>query len=83
MEKQVRYMTSGLVEDQYMPGSKGKVLKNLLSITTREEIVSALAIVHTEPVWIHPFGLFSQVKIPFSTRTTTIFGHIPVRLFHV
>jgi cell filamentation protein len=38
MKKQGRYTTSGLVEDQYMPGSKGKVLRNLLSITTKKEI---------------------------------------------
>ena len=38
MEKKGRYSTSGLVEDQYMPGSDGKVLKNLLNITTRQEI---------------------------------------------
>jgi cell filamentation protein len=38
MKKQGRYSTSGLVEDQYMPGSKGKVLRNLLGITTKKEI---------------------------------------------
>ena len=38
MKKQGRYSTSGLTEDQYMPGSNGQVLKNLLGITTREEI---------------------------------------------
>ena len=38
MGKKGRYSTSGLVEDQYMPESDGKVLKNLLNITTRQEI---------------------------------------------
>lgn len=38
MKKQGRYSTSGLVEDQYMPGSDGKVLKNFLNITTRQGI---------------------------------------------
>ncbi len=38
MKKQGRYSTSGLVDDQYMPGSKGKVLRNLLGITTKKEI---------------------------------------------
>ena len=38
MKKQGRYSTSGLVEDQYMPGSNGKVLRNLLDITTQKEI---------------------------------------------
>jgi cell filamentation protein len=55
VKKEGRYSTSDLVEDQYMPGSNGKVLKNLLGIATQEEIVSALAIVHTELILIHPF----------------------------
>jgi cell filamentation protein len=38
MKKQGRYSTSSLVEDQYMPGSKGKVLRNLLGITIKKEI---------------------------------------------
>jgi len=38
MKKQGRYSTSGLVEDQYMPGSNGKVLRNLLDITSKKEI---------------------------------------------
>lgn len=38
MEKQNRYATSGCVENQYMPGSDGKVLKNLLGISFRQEI---------------------------------------------
>jgi len=38
MGKKGRYSTSGLVEDQYMRGSDGKVLKNLLNVTTRQEM---------------------------------------------
>ena len=38
MKKQGRYSTSGLVEDQYMPGSKGRVLRNLLDITSLQDI---------------------------------------------
>jgi cell filamentation protein len=38
MKKRGRYSTSGMVEDQYMPGSNGTVLKNLLGITTQVEI---------------------------------------------
>ncbi len=38
MDKQGRYSTSGMIEDQYMPGSDGKVLKNLLNVTTTQEI---------------------------------------------
>jgi cell filamentation protein len=33
-----RYSTSGLIEDQYMPGSYGKVLKNLQNITVKQEV---------------------------------------------
>jgi len=38
MEKQGRYSTSGMIEDQHMADSEGKVLKNLLNITTNREI---------------------------------------------
>lgn len=38
MDKQGRYFTSGMIEDQYMAGSHGQVLKNLLNITTNREI---------------------------------------------
>ena len=34
MNKQGNYSTSGMREDQYIAGSDGKVLKNLLSIAT-------------------------------------------------
>lgn len=33
-----RYNTSNLIEDQYEPGSDGKVLRNLLGITSPEEM---------------------------------------------
>jgi len=33
-----RYDTSNLIEDQYVPGSNGKVLRNLLCITSKEEM---------------------------------------------
>ena len=38
MKKQDRYSTSGYLEDQYMPDSDSKVLKNLLGITVQQEI---------------------------------------------
>ena len=38
MDKQGRYNTSDMIEDQYMAGSNGKALKNLLNITTSQEI---------------------------------------------
>lgn len=38
MVRKGRYTTSGLAEDQYMPGSDGMVLKNLRGICSKEEI---------------------------------------------
>lgn len=43
MKKTGRYKTSDLVEDQFEPGSKGLVLKNLLGIKTVEEMDNAEA----------------------------------------
>ena len=37
-EKQGRYKTSGMIEDEYMPGSEGQVLRNLLGISSSKEI---------------------------------------------
>jgi len=37
-KKRDRYETSGLVEAQFQPGSRGRVLKNLLGITRKSEI---------------------------------------------
>jgi len=42
-----RYSTSHLVEDQYEPGSDGKVLRNLPGITDPEE----MGIAETEALW--------------------------------
>ena len=38
MNREGRYSTSGLIEDQSEPGSNGQVLKNLLGITTQAEM---------------------------------------------
>jgi cell filamentation protein len=38
MKKSGRYDTSTLPEDQYEPGSRGRVLKNLLGITSKREM---------------------------------------------
>jgi cell filamentation protein len=38
MQKRGRYSTAGLVEDQPEPGSRGRVLKNLLGITRKREM---------------------------------------------
>lgn len=38
MRKSGRYDTSALIEDQYEPGSHGRVLKNLLGITSKREM---------------------------------------------
>jgi len=38
MKRSGRYDTSALIEDQYEPGSRGRVLKNLLGITSKREM---------------------------------------------
>jgi|WetSurMetagenome_2_1015567.scaffolds.fasta_scaffold151229_1 cell filamentation protein len=38
MKKSLRYSTSHLIEDQFEPGSQGRVLKNLLHITRKREM---------------------------------------------
>lgn len=46
LKKGKRYETSGLVEAQFEPGSRGRVLKNLLGIKTKREmdLVEAVAL---------------------------------------
>ena len=41
MKKGGRYDTSGLIEDQYEPGSGGRVLRNLLGINAKREMDQA------------------------------------------
>lgn len=53
-----RYDTSGLPEDQYEPGSDGTVLKNLLGITSREEMETA----ETTELWIAEEHLLGEVE---------------------
>jgi len=38
MKKSGRYRTSHLIEDQFEPGSRGRVLKNKLGITSAREM---------------------------------------------
>ena len=38
MKKTGRYDTSGLIETKFEPGSRGRVLKNLLGIKSRREM---------------------------------------------
>ena len=38
MKKGIKYETAGLIEDQYEPGSGGRVLKNLLRIKSKRKI---------------------------------------------
>lgn len=38
MKKSKRYDTSHLIEDQFEPGSRGRVLKNKLGITSKREM---------------------------------------------
>jgi cell filamentation protein, protein adenylyltransferase len=53
-----RYDTSGLPENQYEPGSDGKVLKNLLGITTREKLETA----ETAELWLAEEQLLGEVE---------------------
>ncbi|MGE4545686.1 MAG: hypothetical protein AB7D06_16460 [Pedobacter sp.] len=53
-----KYDTSGLPEDQFEPGSDGKVLKNFLGITTREE----MEIAETEKLWSAQESLLAEIE---------------------
>ena len=46
MKKSARYRTSHLIEDQFEPGSQGRVLRNKLGITSPKEMddVEAIAL---------------------------------------
>ncbi len=52
-----RYDTYGLPEDHYEPGSDGTVLKNLLGITTRED----LGIAETAKLWSVQEQLLAEI----------------------
>ena len=53
-----RYDTTGLPEDQCEPKSDGKVLKNLLGITSREE----MEIAETEKLWSAQEKLLAEIE---------------------
>jgi len=53
-----RYDTSGLPEDQYEPGSNGEVLKNLLGITSPDE----LEVAETAELWFAEEKLLAEVR---------------------
>ena len=53
-----RYDTSGLPEEQYEPGSAGRVLKNLLGITAREE----MEIAETAKLWSAQEQLLAEIE---------------------
>jgi cell filamentation protein len=53
-----RYSTSHLNEDQYEPGSRGKVLRNLLHITNPQEIEVA----ETSELWLVQEKLIREVS---------------------
>lgn len=63
-----RYSTSHLLEDQYEPGSDGKVLRNLLGITDVEE----LGIAETEALWRVQEKLIGEVTSDQSFRAEDI-----------
>ncbi|MDA8339742.1 MAG: Fic family protein, partial [Nitrospiraceae bacterium] len=52
MKKSGRYKTSHLIEDQFEPGSRGRVP---CLFAKDEEIITALSVVHAELMLIHPF----------------------------
>lgn len=53
-----RYNTAHLVEDQYEPGSDGKVLRNLVGITSQEE----MGIAETSALWLVQEKLIGEVS---------------------
>lgn len=53
-----RYNTSYLIEDQYEPGSDGKVLRNLVGITSPEE----MEIAETAELWLVQEKLIGEVS---------------------
>ena len=53
-----RYDTSTLAEDQFEPGSDGTVMKNLLNITSREE----MEIIETEHLWRAQTQLLGEIE---------------------
>ena len=63
-----RYSTSHLLEDQYEPGSDGKVLRNLLGITDVEE----LGVAETEALWRVQAKLIGAVTSDQSFRAEDI-----------
>ena len=54
-----RYDTSNLIEDQYEPGSNGKVLSNLLGIVDPVE----MGVVETNALWAAQADLIGDVSV--------------------
>ena len=54
-----RYDTSNLIEDQYEPGSNGKVLRNLLGVVDPEE----MGVVETNALWVVQADLIEDVSV--------------------
>jgi cell filamentation protein len=63
-----RYYTSNLPEDQYEPGSNGTVLRNLLGITSPEQ----MEIHETSELWIIQNKLFENIEIDQSFTVADI-----------
>ena len=61
-----RYDTSNLIEDQYEPGSNGKVLRNLLGVVDPEE----MGVVETNALWVVQADLIEDVSVdqPFTAQ---------------
>ncbi len=60
-----RYCTTPLIEDQYEPGSGGRVLRNLAGITSPEE----MGLAETSALWLVQEQLIGEVSAdqPFTT----------------
>ena len=53
-----RYTTSHLIEDQFEPGSDGKVLRNLMGITSQEEV----GLAETAALWLVQEKLIGEIS---------------------
>ncbi|MBI4665584.1 MAG: Fic family protein [Nitrospinae bacterium] len=60
MKLSQKYDTSGLIEDQFEPGSRGRVLKNLLRIKKKREMDAVEAVEHSR-VLPEILGKYSMV----------------------
>jgi cell filamentation protein len=63
-----RYKTSHLIEDQYEPGSDGKVMRNLVGVTNPEEMELA----ETSALWLVQEQLIGEISVDQSFSTADL-----------